>query len=402
MRFYQILILYCLSFIFCTPALFAQANQGIKLHGTVADSTNKQPLPNASIYNEQAQNATISNDEGGFEIYADALPVTLNISYVGYQTQKITVTDPTQQLSIVLSPASISLDTVLVGRDNAVQLIRKAFEKVYAHATRKYYGKGYIRQFTKEGDTYTGMQEAIFNGQWQSFAMTGWQPLQTRYANLEKSMISFTNFSFFSFMSTGYLPSNVVRKPVTKRPDSLYDCRISQYITGSNMHEIAVIMCTPKTNKTDNMFVGKIFIDTENYDVLKLDGKIVNFSFDLSGPLKLKDTEVNTIVNFKKTADGATVLDFADIKFTSKAAFGFVTAKKLFYDAKILMYDYDDTLSKEKYMTITPKTDDVGLMKNIPYNSEKWDGNTMISHTPLENEIIRSFERRKLISNYLR
>jgi len=168
------------------------------------------------------------------------------------------------------------------------------------------------------------------------------------------------------------------------------------------MHEIAVIMCTPKTNKTDNMFVGKIFIDTENYDVLKLDGKIVNFSFDLSGPLKLKDTEVNTIVNFKKTADGATVLDFADIKFTSKAAFGFVTAKKLFYDAKILMYDYDDTLSKEKYMTITPKTDDVGLMKNIPYNSEKWDGNTMISHTPLENEIISSFERRKLISNYLR
>jgi len=53
-------------------------------------------------------------------------------------------------------------------------------------------------------------------------------------------------------------------------------------------------------------------------------------------------------------------------------------------------------------MTITPKTDDVGLMKNIPYNSEKWDGNTMISHTPLENEIISSFERRKLISNYLR
>lgn len=402
MRFYQILILYCVGFIFCAPELFAQAHPTIKLHGTIADSTNKQPLPNASIYNDQTHNATISNDEGSFEIYADALPVTLNISYVGYQAKIITVTDTTQQLSIILSPASISLNTVVVGGDNAVQLIRKAFEKIYPHATRKYYGKGYIRQFTKEGDTYTGMQEATFNGQWQCFAMTGWQPLQTRFANLEKSMISFTNFSFFSFMSTGYLPSNVVRKPVTKKPDSLYDCRISQYITGNNMHEIAVIMCTPKSNKTDNMFVGKVFIDTENYDVLKLDGKILNFSFDLSGPLKLKDTEVNTIVNFKKTADGATVLDFADIKFTSKAAFGFVTAKKLFYDAKILMYDYDDALSKEKYMTITSKIRDVELMKNIPYSSATWDDNTRISHTPLENEIIHSFERRKLISNYLR
>ncbi|ETZ20313.1 carboxypeptidase-like regulatory domain-containing protein [Pedobacter sp. V48] len=384
------------------PELFAQVYSGIKLHGIVADSTNKQPLPNASIYNDQNHNATVSNDEGAFEIHTDVLPVTLSISYVGYQTKKITVTDTTQHLSIVLSPASISLDPVVVDGDGAIQLIRKAFEKTYPHATRKYYGKGYIRQFTKEGNTYTGMQEAIFNGQWQSFAMTGWQPLQTRYANLEKSMISFTNFSFFSFMSTGYLPSNIVRKPITKKPDSLYDCRIIQYITGINMHEIAVIMCTPKSNKTHDMFAGKIFIDTENYDVLKLEGKILNFSFDLSGPLKLKDTEVNTIVNFKKTVDGAIVLDFADIKFTSKATFGFVTAKKLFYDAKILMYDYDDALSKEKYMIITPKIHDVGLMKNIPYSSDTWDRNTRISHTPLENEIIRSFERRKLISNYLR
>ncbi|GAA4786264.1 hypothetical protein GCM10023231_12750 [Olivibacter ginsenosidimutans] len=393
-------VILTLTLLVVWQALFAQTST-FNIQGKITDATDHQALAYVRIYNATQHTNIVSNEAGAFEIATNTLPLTLILSSVGYQSSTITIKEETKNLNLHLQPATISLDTVSIGGNDALRLLREAFRKAAPYAKSKYYGKGYIRQFTQEGDVYTGLQEVFFNGQWQNFAMTAWQPLQGRYANVKKAMISFSNLSFLSFMATGYLSSNVITTPISRRPDSLYHCTVARYVDDHTARAIAVVKCTPKDKQRSNLFSGDIYIDTKTFDVWKLDGQIINFSFDLSGPLRLKNTEVKVLINFKKSEQGSSLLDFAELRFSSKATFGFVTAKKLTYVAKILMYAYDDQLSKGPYTIITPKIHDINVLKNTPYDRETWKNNSLILHTTQEDEIISSFENKKLISNYL-
>ncbi|WP_162418600.1 SusC/RagA family TonB-linked outer membrane protein [Cyclobacterium roseum] len=83
----------------------------IEISGTVADETG-QPIPGATVIVEGTNQGTVTDIDGNFTINADEGEVIL-ISFIGYQSQRITVANQTN-LDIVLEEDQSDLEEVVV------------------------------------------------------------------------------------------------------------------------------------------------------------------------------------------------------------------------------------------------------------------------------------------------
>ncbi|HEX7015856.1 MAG TPA: TonB-dependent receptor [Cyclobacteriaceae bacterium] len=94
------------------------------ISGTVKDSAG-QPLPQANISVEGKMLGTVTNVQGEFTLtVSDPPPITIVVSYIGYETQRIDITEAsTSGLEVVLS------DQAVLGREVVVSASR--FEESY-------------------------------------------------------------------------------------------------------------------------------------------------------------------------------------------------------------------------------------------------------------------------------
>ena len=67
----------------------------ITIKGIVTDQVNNKPLPAANIQVEETVEGTISNADGRFMLKADQIPLTILITYIGYESKRITIEEPT-------------------------------------------------------------------------------------------------------------------------------------------------------------------------------------------------------------------------------------------------------------------------------------------------------------------
>ena len=96
--------------LFFTLVLYGQ--NVISLSGTVLDSKNKEPLIGVTVVEEGTTNGTATDLDGKFVLKV-ASNAILRVSYMGYTSKKITVTN-NQYLTILLEEESRLLDEVVV------------------------------------------------------------------------------------------------------------------------------------------------------------------------------------------------------------------------------------------------------------------------------------------------
>lgn len=78
--------------------------KGLVLSGdTLPDGIWKEPIVHASICNQRACVGTITDIDGKFSLSA-AVGDSLEVSFIGYETQKIVVTDGMKDLTVILRP----------------------------------------------------------------------------------------------------------------------------------------------------------------------------------------------------------------------------------------------------------------------------------------------------------
>lgn len=82
-------------------------------NGTVLDRINQQPIGRATLQNKQSARATLSNDEGRFQMAVSAGD-TLLVSCVGFETLRFVVPAESPELLIQLSPKVTTLSEVVV------------------------------------------------------------------------------------------------------------------------------------------------------------------------------------------------------------------------------------------------------------------------------------------------
>ncbi|GAA3576645.1 TonB-dependent receptor [Snuella lapsa] len=98
-----------LLILFLTPVVLL-AQQTVK--GTVTDDQNL-PLPGASIIIKGTTKGAVTDFDGTFTIDVDATPAVLKVSFLGFVTQEITITNQTT-VNIVLESDQETLDEVVV------------------------------------------------------------------------------------------------------------------------------------------------------------------------------------------------------------------------------------------------------------------------------------------------
>jgi hypothetical protein len=108
-------------FLFCTLSLQAQ----FQINGIVKDSQTKKALPFATISTENGT-VSIADVDGKFSFTLLTPPEILKISYVGYQSQTISLFEKKPYFTILLSPQTDALQEVVLSTENpANDLIRK-------------------------------------------------------------------------------------------------------------------------------------------------------------------------------------------------------------------------------------------------------------------------------------
>ena len=101
---------------------FIHAQTTIK--GSVVDEETNQPLPGVNIVVKGTYTGVSADFDGNFTITTDeALPITLEVSYLGFGTKMIEVTSADSAMNISLVPGSDSLDEIVVAASRFAQRI---------------------------------------------------------------------------------------------------------------------------------------------------------------------------------------------------------------------------------------------------------------------------------------
>ena len=107
----------------------ACAQQLVQVSGTVVSQTTGKALAGASVTGDG--HTVVTNDDGYFVLKTDTELKTITVSHVGYRTQRVRLSQPSEQpLRIRLKPATIQLQEVLVMAGNARELVSTAISKI--------------------------------------------------------------------------------------------------------------------------------------------------------------------------------------------------------------------------------------------------------------------------------
>jgi len=278
-----------------------------------------------------------------------------------------------------------------------------AYRKAYADATKKHYGKAFMRQLSSLNDNYTGISESFFDAQYSNYAILGWSPTQARFSKSGKN-IALTNFSFISFASIGYLSSSVFATPLSRIATQIYNFKLEGFIK-DGADDIAIIDCQIKDKKAGpkNMyFEGCYYINTTNFNVSRIQGFVRNFKINSKGPVKLDalDSPIDAI--YANSADeGLSTLKYVNLTVNARIKYaGLVGGGKLTYNSQIFLLEENDTLSGAPFIALNLASNDVETLEGVAYDPEFWINNPIIKRTPVEEEVIRNFEKKKVLGNY--
>lgn len=160
------------------------------IYGKVVDSQNGTPLAFASIVQKGKSVGLITNDDGSFKLpkYYDVANVTLVISFIGYYSEEIQVSDldKTNLNLIKLIQKTEFLDEIVVKNTpknlSAKQIVQLAVDNIknnYPFQPFSYVG--YYRDYQrKEDNSYVSMNEAILEVYDEGFGIADQTAGQTR------------------------------------------------------------------------------------------------------------------------------------------------------------------------------------------------------------------------------
>lgn len=104
-----------LIYVFCVLMLSTPMMAQRLITGTIRDAQTREPLPFASIQVTGQNTASITNENGNFEIeLPEGNSSELIVSFMGYSTQRVQISDTKKRITISLTPDSRTLDEIVV------------------------------------------------------------------------------------------------------------------------------------------------------------------------------------------------------------------------------------------------------------------------------------------------
>ncbi|MBO0358897.1 carboxypeptidase-like regulatory domain-containing protein [Hymenobacter sp. BT186] len=385
-------------FLLALLALPFGAAAQFSVRGTVVDKETKEPLPFVSIQVVGTTNGTASNVNGEFTLVLKDLPRTLVFSELGHLRDTLRVTQATYNtpLQVAMAPASVVLPEVKVN-SYPFQLVEKAFRQLQSSYSRKFYGKAYYRQLTRISNEPTELQEVVWDVKSNPARIEGTAIAQGRYA-AKQAATAFSNFSIYT-RSYGLYDVNA---DSTKSLALLSPNTVKNYLLelkglldqdSSTIAEISFETRPEIKYRAE----GTIWINIETNKIVRYKMTQPNFTAKSSNPnQKFKNPKLSVDMVFKPSDDApVSPLDHMQVDLTADLVTG-TKSGTVPLSVNSFTYFYDTSTTPTKIAYARPSVDDRDLetIKATKYDPEFWANNPVVQRTPVEDEVVASFEKK--------
>lgn len=368
--------------------------------GKVVDKKTGEVIPYCNVVLKDTYNGTMSNELGEFVITVDALPISLIFSHIGYQELIVTVSDAST-ISVELKPLVNELQEVVLIADGddkyALELVKNSIEKL-KNSTRSKYGRAMYRQKTKNAEKYVELSEIVYDLKYTSSGIEDWEIMEGRYALNKEDYVTNKNFTLLSSLMKVLQPdTDELIFPLHPDFEGYYNVRVVSVLK-SDKERIAVINFVPNKNYHVPIFGGEVYIDTKTHDILKVTGKVYRDDVKLvklaSRDATWKNYEFSYEIALKKDGGGNLLMDhilvdqeFDYYKQDSLLFHVSTTSNLAFYS------HYTPTSGKKLGGRFKKNVSDWEKLDKIGYNKLFWEQNPIVKRTPVEEEVIASFEK---------
>ncbi|AXT18682.1 hypothetical protein D7030_06395 [Flavobacteriaceae bacterium AU392] len=373
--------------------------QNHTIQGKVVDKETGEVIPFCSITIGTTYTGTSSNEEGEFIVNVDILPAELIFSHLNYEKQTIVISE-TLDVVVSMQPLVNNLEAITLPVDNgryALRLAKEAFNKTTRESNIGKFGKALYRQKSKNGDNYSELSEIIYDIRYSDSGIEDWDILEGRYA-LKPETVNNKNYTLFSRLLKAIQPNTKdLIFPLHRELERFYDIKIINTFN-SGQDEIAVLWFKPLKNITTPIFEGEVSINTKTYDVLKVTGSISRDDLKLvrltEKSTYKKDYKLSYEIAFKKD----TILDLAIDYIKVDQEFDYYKEDSLQTHvssiSNLSFFEYYTPTSRRKLgRQFRRKASDWDNLNEIGYNKKFWEDNPIVKRTPVEQEVIASFEK---------
>lgn len=397
-------------FFFYLLLIFGFLNIGVaqtEINGKVIDRDTGEPIPYCNISFESKIGGTSSNELGEFVIVVDSFPAKLIFSHIIYR-QKVQEIPKTSAIRVNLEPLTISLDEVIVSSSKidpfARKLAKNAIKNGYDVLPEDNYGRAFYRQKSKNGDSYSEFSEIFYDIRYNKTGIHDWNISEGRYA-LKKDAVHNKNYTSFSRILKPLQPNTKdLIFPLHPNFELYYDPRVISVIQ-SDSSEIALVHFRPKNDVKTPIFDGEVYIDTKTYDILKIKGELSNddlvfAKLSTQTNSHWKDYTISYEIAYRRTNASKSLLDYIKVDqsfdYYVDNSFQFnvtSTSNLIFYE------HYTPTSRKMLGSSLSRNQSDWEKLDEIGYNQKFWEENPIVKRTPVEKEVIESFEKENAFSS---
>ena len=367
------------------------------------DAQTSQPIPYASVAVLGTSQGTTCNAEGEFALKMSALPGRLVFSQLSYRRDTVAVAAAGTLPVVRLLPAPVQLPDVKV-ENYVATLLTRAYEQLQRTRAQTNYGQAFYRQTTRNNGKPTELLEAVWDVTTTSAGVSGVRLAQGRYAKVPGAFMNFSNFSEITRMASAICgldaADTTARRPVV-RPGAgrFYQLRLVG-VTESNGRSVAEIDFVSLPGN-DRPVTGSVFIALDNYQVLRARAR---------RPLQLSQVEskggmveeytTQVEVDFKPAGAG---LSSRLIQASSVLRMKPRRQAVKTMETSSFAYFYDEMLRPTglPYLSPDKPSRDLADIRQKPYDLAFWRDNPVVKRTPLEEEIVRSFESEKAFGTML-
>ena len=374
---------------------FGPAATAQRLTGKVLDASTGQPVPYASISVLNSPLGTTSNAEGEFELGGVALPGRLVVSELGHQRDTVAVATA-QALQIRLRPASVLLPEVQVG-SYLGDLIAQAYRQMRRTHDRKMYGQAFYRQVTQFDGDATEVQEMVWDAETSNAGVGGTSLAQGRFAK-KKGLLHFNNFSVYTkdiSLFNAKADSSALRGLIGPNAARYFELKLVG-VAQNGPQQLVEIDFVSRPEFPADQERGSIVIDETTHQILRLRLETPGFRTKSNNPLYKFKNEVTQIEwVFAPRPSGAATLDY--LKVTRRASIGRLSKADVALVVSSFTYFYNNRPTPDASVTYAPFKSgevDLTLIRQTTYDPAFWQNNAVVKRTPLEEQVMKSFEQK--------
>jgi len=374
-------------FSFCAISLLTAQSHLIR--GTVTDESGS-PMPFVTVFLTTSQTGTVTNNNGAFSLSFSGNTDTLRISFIGYETQRITVSKNTESLRIQLKPFATQLAEFTVSGLSADGLLRKAIGKIPDNFRQEpFLQRVYVRHKLSEADTLRYMQEFALN------IVRSYRPsFSSQIFLIRNRNFSFTPEDRFWVVGAG-------GHDVVGNAHRIFNARFFRnhdirYLAGSSFDNRSVYVLGVSPRNRESGIRGKIYIDEK-------DLAFVRFELDFGG-----DYEVT--VQYEKVGNKYYMMNVTATRFNRRPFDGVIPVQTnmittaiihsfspddiegVYVDRREVLRDHatqeDDTLFWQQHNAILPDSAILEALERYRKRQKQRekDGFNVIATTPQRSE----------------